>query len=179
MRVAARVSAPRCLFGVPAVKNKLNSMRLLDSRSIPYIAKEYDTTSEFHTADEAATLIGAAPEQVYKTLIVLRDPPSAGKPIVVMVASDKEVDLKLLAKSIGEKRLRMATRREAELLTGLQVGGISALALLNRGFEIFIDSSALTLGQIHISAGQRGVDLQLAAKDLIAVTRAKSVQATN
>ena len=157
---------------------KLNSMRLLDSRNIKYAVTEYDSTREFHSATDAAALIGAAPEQVYKTLVVLRDPPKSGKPIVVMIASNTEVDLKLLAKSVGEKKLRMATQREAESLTGLQVGGISALALLNRGFEICIDAPALAFEQIHISAGQRGVDLQLAVKDLIDLTGAKTVQAT-
>ncbi len=166
--------------------DKLNSMRLLESRKIPYIAKTYDASGEFHSATDAAELIGAPVESVYKTLVVLRDPsassgraPKSGKPILVMIASPREVDLKLLAKSLGEKSLRMATQREAESLTGLQVGGISALALLNRGFEVCIDQPALALDQIHISAGQRGVDLQLAVKDLIALTRAKTVRATS
>jgi Cys-tRNA(Pro) deacylase len=158
--------------------DKLNSMRLLESRKIPYIAKTYDVSGEFHSATEAAALIGAAVEAVYKTLVVLREPPKSGKPILVMIASPREVELKLLAKSLDEKKLRMATQREAESLTGLQVGGISALALINRGFEVCIDQPALALDQIHISAGQRGVDLQLAVKDLIAVTSAKLVCAT-
>ena len=96
-----------------------------------------------------------------------------------MIASDREVDLKSLAKSLDEKKLRMATQREAESLTGLLIGGISALALMNRGFEIRIDEPALALDQIHISAGQRGVDLQLSAQDLIALTNAKIVRATS
>ena len=160
--------------------DKLNSMRLLDSRKIAYVAKTYDASGEFHSATDAAALIGAPVESVYKTLVVLREPPKSGKPILVMIASHHEVDLKLLAKSLGDakRKLRMATQREAESLTGLQVGGISALALLNRGFEICIDEPALALDQIHISAGQRGVDLQLAVKDLVALTRAKTVRAT-
>ena len=159
---------------------KLNSMRLLESRKILYTAKTYDASGEFHSAPDAAQLIGAPVESVYKTLVVLREPPKSGKPILVMIASHHEVDLKSLAKSVGDakRKLRMATQREAESLTGLQVGGISALALLNRGFEICIDEAALALDQIHISAGQRGVDLQLAVKDLIALTRAKPVRAT-
>jgi len=159
--------------------DKLNSMRLLDSRKIQYIAKTYDTSDEFHSAMDAAQLIGASVESVYKTLVVLREPPQSGKPILVMIASHREVDLKLLAKSLKEKSLRMATQKEAEMLTGLQVGGISALALINRGFEICIDESALALEQIHISAGKRGVDLQLAVKDLVEVTRAKNVSAAD
>lgn len=159
--------------------DKLNSMRLLDSRKIPYVAKTYDASGEFHSATDAAQLIGASVDSVYKTLVVLREPVKSGKPILVMIASHREVDLKLLAKSLKEKSLRMATQKEAEALTGLQVGGISALALIKRGFEICIDEPALALDQIHISAGKRGVDLQLAVKDLMELTRAKVVRATS
>ena len=153
-------------------------MRLLESRKIAYAAKTYDASGEFHSATEAAALIGAPADAVYKTLVVLREPPKSGKPVLVMIASPREVDLKLLAKALGEKKLRMASQNEAESLTGLRVGGISALALLNRGFEICIDEPALALDQVHISAGQRGIDLQLAVKDLIALTRAKALRAT-
>jgi Cys-tRNA(Pro)/Cys-tRNA(Cys) deacylase len=160
--------------------DKLNSMRVLEQRKIAYTSKVYDTSGEFHSATEAAQLIGAPVESVYKTLVVLREPPKSGKPILVMVESQREIDFKLLAKSLGDakQKLRMATQKEAESLTGLQVGGISALALLNRGFEICIDDPAFALDQIHISAGQRGVDICLAVKDLVEVTRAKQVRAT-
>ena len=161
--------------------NKLNSMRLLEARQIPYVATTYDASGGFHSATEAARLIGAPVEVVYKTLVVLREPPKSGKPLLVLIASQREVDFKLLAKSLGDakRRLRMATQREAEALTGLPVGGISALALLNRSFEIVLDEPAVALEQIHISAGQRGVDLRLAVEDLIAVTKARVVKATS
>lgn len=157
--------------------DKTNSMRLLDARKIPYRAKEYDPSREFHDAVEAAALIGAPAESVYKTLVVLRE--SKGKSLLVMIPAHREVDLKLLAKEIGAKRLRMATQREAEQLTGLQVGGISALALLNRGFEVVLDASAQARDTIHVSAGARGVDIELAVKDLVAVTRARVVRAVS
>lgn len=161
--------------------NKLNSMRVLDARKIPYVVTEYDASGEFHSAVEAAQLIGAPVESVYKTLVVLREPPKSGKPLLMMIAADRAVDLKLLAQSLGapKQKLRMATQREAESLTGLQVGGISALALLNRGFEIVLDERALALDKIHISAGARGVDVCLAVKDLIAVTNARIVRAVS
>jgi Cys-tRNA(Pro)/Cys-tRNA(Cys) deacylase len=161
--------------------DKLNSMRVLEQRKIKYIAKTYDESGAFHSATEAAKLIGAPVESVYKTLVVLRESIKSGKPLLVMVAAHREIDLKLLARSLGDakQKLRMATQKEAEALTGLQVGGISALALLNRGFEICLDEPATTLEQIHISAGKRGVDICLAVKDLIQITNARIVMATN
>jgi Cys-tRNA(Pro)/Cys-tRNA(Cys) deacylase len=71
----------------------------------------------------------------------------------------------------------MAAHRDAEALTGLQVGGISALALINRGFEICIDQAARGLDRIAVSAGQRGINLYLAVSDLVRVTGAIWVHA--
>jgi len=166
--------------------DKTNMMRLLDARKIAYRATVYDASGAFHDAVEAAALIGAPVESVYKTLVVLRDPsaslgagvPGKTKPILVMIPAQREVDLKWLAKELGEKKLRMATHQEAEQMTGLQVGGISALALLNRGFEVCLDASAQALERVHVSAGARGVDIDVGVKDLIGVTRAKVVRAT-
>lgn len=155
---------------------KTNAMRVLDAQHIPYTVTEYDPTGEFHSAEQAAGLIGAAVETVYKTLVVLREPARA-KPLLVMVAADRELDLRRLARSVGEKKLRMASLREAEQITGLQVGGISALSLMNRGYEICIDRAALDLDQVHISAGARGVDVKLRVPALIQLTHARVVDA--
>lgn len=156
---------------------KTNAMRLLEAQKIPYHVVAYDDAGEFHTAEEAAGLIGAPVEQVYKTLVVLRETPRA-RPMLVMVASNREVDLRLLAKSVGEKKLRMATKKEAEELTGAQIGGISALAQLNKGFEILLDRPGAQLETIHVSGGVRGLDIELRAADLVRVTRAKTIEAT-
>ncbi len=156
-----------------AKTRKLNAMRLLEAHGIPYQVFTYPPTR--HSALQVAELAGVPPSQVYKTLVVLRQ---QGKPLLVMVAADRELDLKRLAASIGEKKLRMAPQREAERLTGLQVGGISALALLKRGFDIFIDRTATAQRQVYISGGQRGINLRLAVDDLIRVTGARIVEAS-
>jgi Cys-tRNA(Pro)/Cys-tRNA(Cys) deacylase len=155
---------------------KTNVTRLLDSRKIDYTAHEYDS-AQFHSADEVAQLIGVPVEHVYKTIVVLRED-KGRKPLLVMVAGDREIDLRKLAAALGEKKLKVAKHDEAEALTGLQVGGISALVLLARPFEVCIDRTALDLPHIHISGGQRGLDVQLGVKDLIALTKAKVVEAT-
>ena len=88
------------------------------------------------------------------------------------------MDLKVLGTQpeVGEKRLRMASQREAESLTGLLVGGISPLALLQKGFRIFIDRSVLALPEFYLSAGQRGLTLQVATPALLRVTGAVPVR---
>jgi Cys-tRNA(Pro)/Cys-tRNA(Cys) deacylase len=83
------------------------------------------------------------------------------------------VDLKLLAAALGEKKVYLPTEREAEQLTGLQAGGISPLALINKGFQVVIDSSAQNYGEIHVSGGQRGLNIKLPVPDLAKLTNAR------
>jgi Cys-tRNA(Pro)/Cys-tRNA(Cys) deacylase len=156
------------------VKN--NVTRLLDSRKVAYTTAEYDGT-QFHSADMVARLIGVPDEHLYKTIVVLHEDKSR-KPLLVMVAANREIDLRRLAASLGEKKLRVAKHDEAEALTGLQVGGISALALLGKPFEVCLDRPALAFERIHISGGQRGLDVQLAVNDLVTLTKAKIVDAS-
>lgn len=155
-------------------KPKLNSMRVLEANDVPYEVFTYPPSH--HSAVEVAELAGVPPAQVYKTLVVQRE---GGKPLLVMIAGDRQLNLKRLAASLDEKKLHMAPQREAERLTGLQVGGISPLALLNRGFEILLDQAATEQSQIYISAGRRGVNLRLAIDDLLRVTGARLVEATD
>jgi len=155
---------------------KNNVTRLLDSRKVAYTTAEYDG-AQFHSADEVAQLIGVPVDQVYKTIVVLREDKTR-KPLLVMVAADREIDLKVLAASLGEKKLRVAKHDEAEKLTGLQVGGISAIALLSKPFEVCLDRPALEFTRIHISGGQRGLDVQIGVKDLMQLTKARVVEAT-
>jgi Cys-tRNA(Pro)/Cys-tRNA(Cys) deacylase len=149
---------------------KTNAMRVLDQRKIAYQVHEY--LPEIHSAVEAAQAMGQPVERVYKTLVVMRETPRA-KPLLVMEPGDRELDLRVLARSTGDKKLRMATQKEAESLTGLLVGGIGALALLNRGFEIWIDLAAQAHERICVNAGQRGINLELRVDDLVRVTGAR------
>jgi Cys-tRNA(Pro)/Cys-tRNA(Cys) deacylase len=162
--------------------NKTNAMRVLEANKIEFEVFVYDAAGEFHSAEDAAQLIGAPVDAVYKTLVVLHEDGAKGgprkKPLLVMVASHCEIELRVLAKSIGAKKLRMATKKEAEQLTGAQIGGISALAQLNKGFEMLLDETARDLEWIHVSGGVRGLDLKLRVEDLMRVTKAKMVRAT-
>jgi Cys-tRNA(Pro)/Cys-tRNA(Cys) deacylase len=154
---------------------KTHAMRVLDARGITYRVVEYDTGGAFHSADEAAALLGVDAATVYKTLAALRDDGSRGKPVLAVIPANSHLDLKALARVCGAKKMRMATQREAEQLTGMQVGGISALGLKRpAAFEVLLDSSRdHQLELIHVSAGERGVDLEIAVGDFVAVTGAR------
>jgi Cys-tRNA(Pro)/Cys-tRNA(Cys) deacylase len=146
-----------------------NVTRLLDQRKIPYMAFVYPP--EKLGAEEVAALLGVAPEVVYKSIVVTRE--GRGKPILALVPGNRQVDLKALASVLGEKKVRLPSEREAEQLTGLQAGGISPLALLNRGFQVIIDASAERLEQMYISGGQRGLNIRLAPADLARLSGAR------
>lgn len=127
-------------------------------------------------AEEIAEYLSLPPAQLFKTLVVLL--PNNEKPrYLVMMAANQQLNLKLLAKGVGEKKLVMATHEQAEKLTGLQVGGISALALKNKNFKVFLDESAEQFEQIYVSGGKRGLDIKLTVKDLVQITKAKFIKA--
>jgi len=149
-----------------------NVTRLLDSRKIPYTA--YELTAEKHGALETAHILDLDPTTVFKTIVVLREKPK--KPLLVVVPGPSEVDLKLLAAAVGEKKVHLPTEREAEVITGLQAGGISPLALINRGFQVVIDASAQAHQEIHVSGGQRGLNIKLPVDALAKLTNARFAQ---
>ncbi|HTX80377.1 MAG TPA: YbaK/EbsC family protein [Longilinea sp.] len=145
-----------------------NVTRLLDNRKVAYTA--FEPPAEKLGALETAAFLKIDPDLIYKTIVVQREKP--GKPILAIVPGTAEVDLKRLAFAVGEKKLHLPTEREAERLTGLQAGGISPLALLNKGFQMVLDDSAQAHPQIHISGGQRGLIIRLPVASLIDLTQA-------
>lgn len=145
-----------------------NVTRFLDSRKVKYTAHELPP--EKLGAVEAADFMSVPHGQVFKTIVTRRE---KGKPVLVVVPGPHVVDLKLLAAFLGEKKMFLPTEREAEQLTGLQAGGISPLALINKGFQVVLDSAAQTFEQIYISGGQRGMDIQLGVEDLVKLVNAK------
>lgn len=145
-----------------------NVTRFLDSRKVKYAAHELP--AEKLGAVEAAQILNLPMEQVFKTIVTKRE---KGKPVLAVIPGPHVVDLKLLASFLGEKKMHLPTEREAEQLTGLQAGGISPLALINKGFQVVIDSAANEFDEIYISGGQRGLNIQLGVSDLAKLVNAK------
>jgi len=152
--------------------DKTLAMKALDKAGVAYEALAYPV--DVTDAVEVAGHLGVPPEGVYKTLVVTRP---AGRPLLVMLASNRRLDPKRLAAALGEKRVELAAHAEAERLTRLQVGGISALALLGRGFDVVIDEAARERDWVCVSAGRKGVNLRVAVADLVRITGARWVGA--
>jgi Cys-tRNA(Pro)/Cys-tRNA(Cys) deacylase len=154
---------------------KNNVTRFLDSKKVKYRVFTFDYDAGIESAVQVATVIGLPATQVFKTLVVLPDQPNR-KPMLVVIPGPATLDLKALAKGANLKKARMATHAEAESLTGLQTGGISPLALINKGFDVYISAAAQHFDEIAISAGQRGANLHLAVKDLVKLVNARFAQ---
>lgn len=152
---------------------KTNAMRALDQRHVAYTPFYYSDT--IHSAAEVAPLLGVPASEVFKTLVALTDD---GRQLLVITPGDRELDLRLVARGVGAKAAHMALQREAERLTGLKVGGISPLALLDKRFEIYLDNTAAQMEELYLNGGQRGINIKLRVDDLIALTGAKLIAAT-
>lgn len=148
---------------------KNNVTRYLDSHNIQYFC--FELPAKKLGALETAKILGVKPEIVFKTIVLTREKPK--KSPLVMIPGNCQVDLKAVAAFLDDKKVQLATQKMAEELTHLQVGGISPLALINKGFQVLLDQSAFSHEAIHISGGQIGLNIRLHVSDLIRITNAK------
>jgi Cys-tRNA(Pro)/Cys-tRNA(Cys) deacylase len=143
--------------------------QILQQSGVPFTvhAYEYDPGAE-RIGLQAAEAIGADPNSVLKTLMVLVD----GRPACVVVPSDKEVSLKKLAAALGGKAAQMMKPADAERLSGYHVGGISPFGQKKR-VPTLIEQTALAHGQVFINGGQRGLQVKLDPQDAAKALEAK------
>jgi Cys-tRNA(Pro)/Cys-tRNA(Cys) deacylase len=116
---------------------------------------------------EAAAALGEDPARVFKTLLATVD----ASLVVAVVPVAGQLDLKALARAVGGSRAVMADRAAAERATGYVAGGISPVGQ-KRAHPTVVDASALDHPAVLVSAGRRGLDLELAPADLVAITGA-------
>jgi Cys-tRNA(Pro)/Cys-tRNA(Cys) deacylase len=139
---------------------------LLTSRGIAHTLHPYthDPRAESYGA-EAAAALGVAPERLFKTLVARLD----GRLVCAVVPVASTLSLKALAAALGGKRADMAEPATAARATGYVVGGISPIAQ-KTALPVVVDESAAQLESIFVSAGRRGLQVELAPNDLLRVT---------
>ncbi|SCF93851.1 Cys-tRNA(Pro)/Cys-tRNA(Cys) deacylase [Streptomyces sp. MnatMP-M17] len=129
-------------------------------------AYEHDPASASY-GEEAAEALGVSPDRVFKTLVADVD----GELTVAVVPVAGSLDLKALAAAVGGKRAAMADPAAAERTTGYVRGGISPLGQRKR-LRTVLDASAESHPTICVSAGRRGLEVELSPKDLATITSA-------
>lgn len=115
----------------------------------------------------AAAALGEDPARVLKTLMALVD----GKPACVIIPSDREVSMKRLAAAFGGKSAQMMKPAEAERIAGYKVGGISPFGQ-TRPVRTAIEEQALAHDLVYLNAGQRGLQVRLSPRDVVAQLKA-------
>lgn len=139
---------------------KTNAMRLLDARKIRNLPHEYD--AEITDGCTVADTLGEPRERVFKTLVAAS---GKGEHLVFVLPVCHELDLKAAARAAGVKSVAMIKQKELEPLTGYVHGGCSPVGMKKR-FRTFIDGSAASFETIFVSAGKRGVQMEVSPVEL-------------
>lgn len=142
---------------------KTNAARLLDKAGISYKLIPYEFDENDLAAQHVADSLGQDIARVFKTLVLHGD--RTGH-IVCVVPGNGEVDLKALAKASGNKKVEMIAMKDLLGVTGYIRGGCSPVGMKKR-FPTFFHTTALDFDTIYVSAGVRGLQLEIAPSDLI------------
>jgi Cys-tRNA(Pro)/Cys-tRNA(Cys) deacylase len=135
----------------------------LAALSVKFVLHTYDYDPDADRIGlQAAEALGIEPRRVLKTLMAEVD----GKPVCVVVPSDREVSMKKLAAAFRGKTAGMMRPADAERLTGYHVGGISPFAQKKRA-PVAIDAAALEETSVYLNGGQRGLQIELDPKDVV------------
>ena len=143
--------------------NKTNVARLLDKAQIDYKLVPYDVDENDLSATHVAEQLGECVEQVFKTLVLRGDKSGI---FVCVIPGNKELNLKLAAKVSGNKNCDMIAMKELLPTVGYIRGACSPIGM-KRLFPTYIDSTATNFDTIYISAGMRGLQVQIAPVSLV------------
>ncbi|PKI06382.1 Cys-tRNA(Pro) deacylase [Staphylococcus xylosus] len=150
-------------------QKKTNAMRILDRQAIAYSVNTYDISTQHLDGEHVAQKVGVDPNHVYKTLVLEN---AAHEHFVFIIPVNKTLDMKAAAHSVAEKKLNLMPLDHLKKVTGYIRGGCSPIGM-KRQFPTVIDQNAESLDSIYISGGDRGVQININVKDLIAVTQAQ------
>lgn len=153
---------------------KTNAIRIVEQKKIPYQEHTYTFSEDDLGAKHVAEELNQNEAQIFKTLVAVGN---KSGPIVAVIPSNQELDLKKIAKESGNKKVEMLHLKDLENLTGYIRGGCSPVGM-KKLFPTYFDQSALNFATIMVSAGKRGVQMELAPNDLAGLVRGKFVDLT-
>jgi Cys-tRNA(Pro) deacylase len=137
------------------------AVRFLRANNTPFTPRLYPYEDHGGT-DRASHMLGVPEHRVIKTLVMEAD---SKHPFIVLMHGDREVSTKSLARQLGFKQVSPCDTKEAEKLTGYQVGGISPFGTRTR-LKVYVESTILELDRIYINCGKRGFLVELDPRSL-------------
>lgn len=153
---------------------KTNAIRIVEQKKIPYQEHTYTFSENDLGAKHVAEELNQNEAQIFKTLVAVGNKTG---PVVAVIPSNQELDLKKIDKESGNKKVEMLHLKDLENLTGYIRGGCSPVGM-KKLFPTYFDQSALNFATIMVSAGKRGVQMELAPNDLAGLVRGKFVDLT-
>ena len=138
-------------------KDKTNVMRLLDAAGISYRVQEYEVDENDLSGIHVANQIGEDPDSVFKTLVLKGEKRGY---LVCCIPVAEELDLKKVARAVGDKKVEMLPMKELLPITGYIRGGCSPIGMKKK-FPTYIEETAILYDRITVSAGQRGVQISV------------------
>jgi Cys-tRNA(Pro)/Cys-tRNA(Cys) deacylase len=140
---------------------KTNAVRLLETLGIPFELREYEVDPDDLSAASVAAKIGFPLEQTFKTLVARGERTGV---CLAVLAGSSELDLKALARAMGDRKADTVPLKELQPLTGYIRGGVTALAC-KKDYPVYIDEFAQLYDRISVSAGMRGMQILLVPED--------------
>lgn len=148
------------------------AIKLLQQHKVDHTIHQYPHNPSCRAyGEEAAEKLGVVPARVFKTLIVQSE---KGLAVGIIPVASK-LSLKSVAKALGVKKSAMADPKDVEKTTGYILGGVSPLGQKKR-LQTLIDKRAFRYDTIYVSAGKRGLEVELSSKDLQVLLQAKVVE---
>ncbi|MBL1226298.1 Cys-tRNA(Pro) deacylase [Enterococcus sp. BWR-S5] len=155
-------------------KHKTNAMRIVEQRSVKYKEYEFPWTEEHLGTDSVSQLLGVDENRIFKTLVAIGNKTG---PIVAVIPGTKALDLKKLAKVSGNKKVEMLHLRDLEDTTGYIRGGCSPIGM-KKLFPTYLSDESERYEEIIVSAGQRGLQMELRPQDIVQLTKGKVADIT-
>ena len=145
---------------------KTNAIRMVEQKKIPYTEHEYEWDESHLSASSVAEQLPESQSRIFKTLVAVGN---VTGPLVAVIPGEAELNLKKLAKVSGNKKVEMLHLKDLEATTGYIRGGCSPIGM-KKLFPTYLDQIAENYDQIIVSAGRRGLQMELAPQDICALT---------
>ncbi|HBK6380102.1 TPA: Cys-tRNA(Pro) deacylase [Enterococcus faecium] len=145
---------------------KTNAIRMVEQKKIPYTEHEYEWDESHLSASSVAEQLPESQSRIFKTLVAVGN---VTGPLVAVIPGEAELNLKKLAKVSGNKKVEMLHLKDLEATTGYIRGGCSPIGM-KKLFPTYLDQIAESYEQIIVSAGRRGLQMELAPQDICALT---------